>query len=156
MTPTRGGGATAAIERLDELRSERVDPLVGESEQAGLGFVRRLAEEWASGRNRFDRPGEAFFAATLGGRMVGVCGLNIDPYTSAPKVGRVRHLYVRLEYRHLGVGRQLVGEIIRVARDSFEHLRLRTSNPAAARLYERMGFRRCDGAADCTHVMELS
>ena len=145
----------AMIARLDDLRPESVTPLVAESERAGLGFVRRLAEEFASGRNRFDRPGEALFAATLSERMIGVCGLNIDPYTSAPKVGRVRHLYVLVEHRHLGVGRQLVGEIIRVARESFEHLRLRTNNPAAARLYERMGFRRCDAADDCTHLMDL-
>ena len=144
------------IERLDELPPEGVGPLVSESEQAGLGFVRRLAEEWASGRNRFDRPGEALFAATLDGRMIGVCGLNIDPYAPGPKVGRVRHLYVLVRHRHLGVGRQLVGEVIRVARDSFEKLRLRTNNPAAARLYERMGFRRSDGAADCTHLMDFS
>ena len=91
------------IERLDELPPEGVGPLVSESEQAGLGFVRRLAEEWASGRNRFDRPGEALFAATLDGRMIGVCGLNIDPYAPGPKVGRVRHLYVLVRHRHLGV-----------------------------------------------------
>jgi len=155
MTPTRGDDVGAVIERLDELRPESINSLVAESEQAGHGFVRRLAEEFSSGRNRFDRPGEALFAATLRGRMVGVCGLNIDPYASAPAVGRVRHLYVLIEHRHLGVGRQLVGEIIRVARESFETLRLRTNNPAAARLYERMGFRRCDAADDCSHLMEL-
>jgi GNAT superfamily N-acetyltransferase len=144
------------IERLHELPPKSVELLVGEREQAGLGFVRRLVDEWASGQNRFDHPGEAFFAATLAGRLVGVCGLNIDPYTSAPRAGRLRHLYVLIEHRHLGVGRQLVGEIIRAARDGFESLRLRTSNPAAARLYEGMGFRRCDATDDRTHVMELS
>jgi ribosomal protein S18 acetylase RimI-like enzyme len=144
------------IERLHALHPESIKPLVAESEQAGLTFVRRLAEEWASGRNRFDRPGEAFVAATLDGQIVGVCGLSIDPYTSAPRVGRVRHLYVPVEHRHLGVGRQLVVEIIRVARDSFETLRLRTNNPAAARLYELTGFRRCEGEHDCTHIMDLS
>src|SRR5882672_6865776 len=107
------------IERLHDLRPERVAPLVAESEQAGLGFVRRLAEEFVNGRNRFDRPGEALFAATLAGRTIGVCG-------------------------------RLVGEVIRAARASFENLRVRTNNPAAARLYERMGFRRGD-ASDCTH-----
>ena len=143
------------IERLHDLRPERVAPLVAESERADLSFVRRLVEEFVSGRNRFDRPGEALFAATLAGRTIGVCGLNVDPYASGPKVGRVRHLYVLMEHRHLGVGRQLVGEVIQVARASFENLRLRTNNPAAARLYERMGFRRCD-ASDCTHLMQLS
>jgi hypothetical protein len=80
------------IERLSELPSEGFGPLVAESEQAGLRFVRRLAEEWAGGRNRFDRPGGACFAALVDGRMVGVCGLNVDPYAAEPGVGRVRHL----------------------------------------------------------------
>jgi predicted GNAT family acetyltransferase len=41
------------------------------------------------------------------------------------------------------------------ARSRFVGLHLRTENPAAARLYERLGFRRV-GAGDYTHVMELS
>lgn len=129
---------------------------MAESEQAGWRFVRRLAEEWASGQNRFDRPGEALFAALVDGRMIGVCGLNVDPYAAGPGVGRVRHLYVRSDCRGLGVGRRLVGEVIEAARGRFDTLRLRTENPAAARLYERMGFRRSTGVADCTHLMELA
>ena len=148
-------GVTAFIERLSDLSSDRVGPLVAESEQAGWRFVRRLAEEWAGGRNRFDRPGEALFAGLIDGRMIGVCGLNVDPYAAEGRVGRVRHLYVLSAYRQHGVGRQLVGEIIATARGAFDTLRLRTENPAAARLYERLGFRRSTGVADCTHLMEL-
>jgi GNAT superfamily N-acetyltransferase len=143
------------IERLIELPPDRIAPMAAESERAGLRFVRRLAEEWAAGRNRFDRTGEALFAALLDERMIGVCGLNVDPYTTAPRVGRVRHLYVMSTHRRLGVGRRLVGEVIEAARRSFDHLRLRTDNPAAARFYERIGFRRCSEVADCTHLMAL-
>jgi GNAT superfamily N-acetyltransferase len=143
------------IERLSELPSEAFGPLVAESEQAGLRFVHRLVEEWASGRNRFERPGEACFAALVDGRIVGVCGLNVDPYTAEPRVGRVRHLYVLSAYRKLGVGERLVGEVIAASRGQFGILRLRTQNETAARLYERMGFRRCADLADCTHLMEL-
>lgn len=143
------------IERLSELPSEAFGPLVAESEQAGLRFVHRLVEEWASGRNRFERPGEACFAALVDGRIVGVCGLNVDPYTVEPRVGRVRHLYVLSAYRKLGVGERLVGEVIAAGRGQFGILRLRTQNETAARLYERMGFRRCPDLADCTHLMEL-
>lgn len=145
----------AVIERLSDLPADRLGPLVAESEQVGLRFVRRLAEEWVSGRNRFDRPGEAFFAASMDGRLVGVCGLNADPYAAAPGVGRVRHLYVLAAHRHLGIGRRLVAEVIAAARGPFDTLRLRTENLAAARLYEGMGFRPCPGAADCSHLMEL-
>ena len=143
------------IERLSELPSEAFDPLVAETEQAGLRFVHRLVEEWASGRNRFERPGEACFAALVDGRIVGVCGLNVDPYTAEPRVGRVRHLYVLSAYRKLGVGERLVAEVIAAGRGQFGILRLRTQNETAARLYERMGFRRCADLADCTHLMEL-
>jgi GNAT superfamily N-acetyltransferase len=144
------------LERLHESPAGGLGALIAESEAAGLRFVRRLAEEWASGANRFDRPGEALLVARIAGDVVGVCGLNVDPYVAEPRVGRVRHLYVLAAHRRQGVGRQLVNKVIETARDRFERLRLRTVNPEAARLYENLGFRRSVGGRDCTHVMELS
>jgi GNAT superfamily N-acetyltransferase len=145
-----------AIERVSELPAEVAEVLAREADRAGLGFVRRLLEEWASGRNRFDRPGEAFFVARIKGELVGVCGLNVDPYAAAPSVGRVRHLYVLSASRQRGVGARLVDEVVAAARGAFDTLRLRTENSTAARLYERMGFRRGVGIADCTHIMDVS
>ena len=142
------------IERLNESPGDCLGALIAESEQQGLLLVRRLAEEWASGANRFERPGEALFVARLAGQVVGVCGLNVDPYATEPNVGRVRHLYVLLAYRRLGVGRQLVTEVMATARGRFARLHLRTNNPAAAQLYESLGFRRCVGAGDFTHIKE--
>ncbi|PYN03818.1 MAG: GNAT family N-acetyltransferase, partial [Candidatus Rokuibacteriota bacterium] len=109
---------------------------------------------WAAGVNHFDRPGEALFVARDGERVIGVGGLNIDPYAATGNVGRVRHLYVLAAHRRRGIGERITAEIIAAARGRFENLRLRTSNPAAARLYERLGFRRTDDA-DCTHVMRI-
>ncbi len=143
------------IERLRGAPADCLEILIAESEQQGLRFVRRLAEEWASGANRFDRPGEVLLVATVDGQVVGVCGLNVDPYAAEPKVGRVRHLYVLLAHRRLGVGEQLVAAVIAAARGRFVGLHLRTGNPAAARLYERLGFRRRVDRDDCTHVMPL-
>lgn len=143
------------IERLTEASADLFDALVAESESAGYRFVRRLADEWASGANRFDRPGEALFAAWMNGRLIGACGLNVDPYTSAPGVGRVRHLYVLTDCRRSGIGRRLVERVLGAASGRFDRLRLSTQNPAAAQLYERLGFERRLGAADHTHLMEL-
>ncbi len=128
-----------SIERISDLTAGQVAALVAESEAQGSRFVRRLAEEWASGANRFDRPGEALFVARDEERIVGVGGLNIDPYTTEPTVGRVRHLYVLTAYRRLGIGRRIVEEIIE-----------------AARLYERLGFHPRADIAHCTHAMEMS
>ena len=107
-------------------------------------------------RESFDRPGEALFGMWVGGQLVAVCGLNVDPYGGDHRIGRVRHLYVQSACRRLGVGRDLVTQAIGAARGHFDTLRLRTANPAAARLYEALGFRSTERTvADSTHVMEL-
>jgi len=129
--------------------------LIAESEAGGLRLVRRLVDEWTSGANRFERPGEALFIARIAGEIVGVCGLNLDPYAAAPTTGRVRHLYVLLAHRRRGVGRRLMAEVVTAARGRFERLHLRTQNPAAAALYERLGFQRRDDIADSTHLLDL-
>jgi GNAT superfamily N-acetyltransferase len=155
--PLRGASepSPASIEALHELTPERISELLVDSEAAGSRIVRRLVDDWIAGTNRFDRPGEALFGVSMAGRLVGVCGLNVDPYTADPRVGRVRHLYVLTTCRGHGVGRQLVARVVEVATDRFDSLRLRTNNPAAARLYEAAGFRTC-AEGECTHVLDLS
>jgi GNAT superfamily N-acetyltransferase len=143
------------VERLTGLPPEALAALVADSEQAGWRFLRRLADEWAAGANRFDRPGEALFGAWAGGRLVGVCGLNVDPYAADPGVGRVRRLYVLAECRRLGVGRRLVQAVLDAGRGRFGSLRLRTESPQAAAFYERLGFRRLVGVPECTHGLDL-
>jgi GNAT superfamily N-acetyltransferase len=154
-----GGGSEsspALFERLHELPPARVGDLLADSEAAGSRIVRRLVDEWADGTNQFDRPGEALFGALMAGRLVGVCGLNVDPYAGDARVGRVRHLYVLTPLRRHGVGQQLVARVIEAAGDRFESLRLRTNNEAAARLYEAIGFRARDEAGEYTHAMDLA
>jgi GNAT superfamily N-acetyltransferase len=147
--------AEVSVDRLHDLPPDRLADLVTESEKAGFRFMRRLVEDWESGANRYAQPGEALFAAILGGRIIGVCGLNSDPYRCGGRVGRVRHLYVAVEFRRRGIGRLLVAVVVRTARNAFEQLRLRTDSEPAARFYEVLGFRRCAGEADCTHALEL-
>src|SRR2546430_16406637 len=113
------------VERIIDLAPASLSTLDDEGERSGLRFVRRLTADWASGTNRFDRPGEALYAARINGEIVGACGLNVDPYTAEGRVGRVRHLYVLEAYRRHGVGRQLVAEVIGAARRSLGRLQPR-------------------------------
>jgi GNAT superfamily N-acetyltransferase len=153
------GGAEAQMEvvvaRLSDMPADAFAPLVAESEREGWRFVRLLADEWAAGTNRFDRPGEALFAAWVDGAFVGVCGLNADPYGADPAVGRVRRLYVLRAFRGRGVGRHLVQAVIQSARARFRSLRVRTENAAAGRLYGQLGFVPAVGVPDCTHTLVL-
>ena len=144
---------TAVVVRpLDD--AEALADLARDAEQDGHRMVSHLMGEWRDGSNRYSAPGEQLYAAAIDDRIVGVCGLNIDPYAEAPAVGRVRHLYILQAHRRLGVGRQLVAAVLDAARGRFRCVRLRTTNPAAARLYESLGFRPSAGQPDCTHLLE--
>jgi GNAT superfamily N-acetyltransferase len=142
--------------RLEEPPPDRLAGLVVESEREGFAFVRRLVDEWESGGNRFDRAGEGLFAAVADGRVVGVCGLNVDPYLAGGRVGRVRHLYVAAGFRRRGIGTALVRAVIMEARGTFDRLRLRTASEPAVRFYESLGFRRTDDEPDCTCALPLA
>ncbi len=103
-------------------------------------MVRRLWKEWKNGGNRFALPGEALFGAFAGDTLVGVCGLNRDPYAGRPDVGRLRHLYVHREHRRAGAGRALVRRVFQAAQPHFALLELRTITPEADAFYRHLGF----------------
>jgi ribosomal protein S18 acetylase RimI-like enzyme len=142
------------IARLYDLPTDLVD-LVAESEAEGFQFLGRLANDWHNGVNCFSRPGEAFFAAVAEGRTVGICGLNIDPYIGNNRIGRVRHLYVAVEFRRRSIGTNLVSTVIEASQGTFNRLRLRTETESAAKFYEALGFRCVSAEVGCTHVLDL-
>lgn len=115
-------------------------PLVQESEREGFHFLARLRREFQDGANRFDAPGEALLGCRRGAELIAVGGLNRDPYSPDPRVGRLRHLYVSAAHRRSGVGRMLVDALVEAARPHFGVLRLRTDTRAAAAFYESLGF----------------
>ena len=145
-----------AIERIERLPIDRLNRLVHEAAAAGFHALSRLVAEWQLGRNRFDQSGEAIFIATDNENIVGVCGLNLDPYLSDPTVGWVRHLYVALDHRRNGIGSRLVREVMGVAMGRFARLRLRTDSPDADAFYRFLGFMRFTAEAACSHQVVLN
>lgn len=130
---------------------EHIAPLAIEAEGEGHGFVRRLLDDWRIGSNRFDAPGEALFIDVEKDNVLGTCGLNVDPYLNDPRVGRIRHLYVRRDSRRQGVATRLLAATLRAAAGRFDRLRLRTENPVAGSFYERRGFEPVCGDSTATH-----
>jgi GNAT superfamily N-acetyltransferase len=143
-----------AITRITDLDVAALQRLRTESSREGFKFMERLCEEWASGANRFDAPGEVLFLAIADGQVVGVCGLNRDPYAQDARIGRVRRLYVLPTHRRSGVGQALLEAVIAYAHDHFDLLRLRTE--AADDFYTAHGFRRDVSDSEATHVLELT
>ena len=113
-----------------------------EADAQGHPFVARTREAWLDGRDRFDRPGEVFFLVFDGERLVGMGGLSIDPHLGDGSAARLRHVYVRSEYRRRRLAVTIVDRCLAHARaaGSFNRVRLRTFNPVAAALYEALGF----------------
>lgn len=126
-------------------------PLAKLADAEGHRMVSHLIADWRSGANAFDRPGEALFAAAADGSVVGVCGLNVDPYADDESVGRVRRMYVDPAWRREGVGSALVERVLEQARGHFEVLHLRTASSEAAAFYRSQGFADVADDPTCTH-----
>jgi len=129
-----------------------LDLLLAEAQAESYDFVDSLVEDWENGDNCFDGPGEALYGCFEGGLLVGVGGLNLDPFAGDATLGRIRRVYVRQAWRNRGIGRALIAELIRKARQGFRAVRLRAENNDAARLYERMGFSPI-ASPDATHIL---
>jgi GNAT superfamily N-acetyltransferase len=128
--------------------------LAREARSEGYGFIDRLDQEWANGSNRFDRAGESLLGLIQGGMLVGIGGLNRDPYAGDAETGRIRHLYVRRVWRRTGLATRLMRELLARSDLIFSRVRLRTDNPQAKRLYEGLGFRPTD-EPQATHVRQV-
>jgi GNAT superfamily N-acetyltransferase len=106
----------------------------------GYDFVARWEAEWSSGAARFDGPGECLFLAIIENQLAGISGICCDPYQGEADVGRLRHVYVDPQFRSRGLASRLVRACVDCTGSHFRVIRLNTQNPAAARVYERLGF----------------
>ncbi|HLU22699.1 MAG TPA: GNAT family N-acetyltransferase [Bacillaceae bacterium] len=119
--------------------------------------IKRLVDEYTLGSNKFDKNGESLYIAKIDDEVVGIGGLNIDPYLNLSNVGRVRHLYVLRKNRGTGVGKKLLNTIIDEAKGYFRTIRLSsTEDPAAVNLYKECGFSKVEGIYKASHIFKVS
>ncbi|WP_434637904.1 GNAT family N-acetyltransferase [Klebsiella sp. I138] len=129
--------------------------LRSESLAQHFNMLRRLAENWQSGKNRFNAPGEKLLGAFVGGQLVGVCGLNIDPFSSQLRTGRIRHLYISESCRRQNIGQQLLVAVITHSGTWFDFLNTHAP-PSAWPFYESLGFRPVYDEPRVTHRLFCS
>jgi GNAT superfamily N-acetyltransferase len=97
-----------------------------------------LAEEWASGRGRFDGPGELLAAAIEGSMLAGIGGMSRDPVV--PEALRMRRFYVYPPYRRRGVGRAMARFLLERPEVGRRPVTLNAPQREAARFWEALGF----------------
>ena len=132
-----------------------VHNLADESKREGFDFIKRTIDDWQSRTNDFSQPGEKLWGLVAGTELIGIGGLNRDPYTKDLNAGRVRHLYIRQTYRRMGYATLIMNAIISQAKRQFTMLRLFTDNPAASEFYEKLGFQITTGDK-VSHVLILT
>jgi GNAT superfamily N-acetyltransferase len=139
ITPTEPGFAALRTESLAQ----------------NINMLRRLAENWQNGVNRFNAPGEKLLGAFKYGHLVGVCGLNLDPFSQLPRAGHIRHLYIGEHHRRQGIGHQLLVSVITHSSTSFDFLNTHAPSTAWS-FYENLGFRPVYDEPQVTHRLFCS
>jgi GNAT superfamily N-acetyltransferase len=108
-----------------------------------------LAREWASGANRFDRPGEALVAAYDAGTLVAMGAMSHDP--NIADALRMRRFYVSPRYRRRGVGKLIAHTLLDRPEVARRKVTLNAPHAEAARFWESLGFVR-DVSDGHTHI----
>lgn len=128
------------IIRVIEALPDGFDALLAEAVAEGVRNMTLLADQWASGEERFDGPDEGLFAGILGGELAAIGGVTIETGAGEPAM-RMRRLYVRPAFRRSGLGRVLAGAMMQ---QGFAAAPLLTANArataAAPVFWEAMGF----------------
>lgn len=142
------------ISSVQHLKVEQLEPLVLQSEQEGFRHLRRLVNEYEAGENTFSQKGEGLYFAKEDEQIIGVIGLNQDPF-SDHSTGRIRRLYVHPAYRHLGIGKQLVQKVTSEAKKFYNILVLHTDTEQASQFYLALGFKQENTDAHRSHYKVL-
>jgi len=144
------------IKKITDIRSAGLDQILTESQKNGYGMIERLITEWESGATDFSGENEAYFAYEKHGEVLGVGGINEEPYLRIKEYGRMRHLYVLKKWRRKGVGREIVSATIEFAKDHYNLMTLMTPKDGSADVfYESLGFKKCDSLERVSHTLIL-
>lgn len=132
-----------------------IHPLLQPSLDEGYTFLQRLWDEYQSGINRFDTEGAILLGVKADEQIIGVGGVQKDPYLNQQMIGRIQHLYILSAYRRTGVGRHLMHTLIDHARSHFTILTLRTLTEHGSAFYNSLGFSSQPRFASATHWLVL-
>ena len=141
------------IQKVVKIPFEGFTTLLEESEQEGHQFLRRLEVQWLNGKNSFSLEGEGFYKAMNNEELIGLGGINQDPYSNKSNIGRIRRFYIKKSWRQQGVGSLLLIHILTNHGLYFDEINLRTDSPIASSFYEKNGFEKTANQLNITHKL---
>lgn len=139
------------ILRVFDALPDDFEALRADAADEGWRHMDRLADDWESGADRYDKPGEALFTAFVEGELAGIGGLTREPSDPDGDALRARRLYVSPRFRKSGVGGALVSAIIQEAFQNASRLNVNAGRDSPA-FWDHLGFARVDADA-FTHAL---
>jgi ribosomal protein S18 acetylase RimI-like enzyme len=141
------------IKEITDIHTVDLSGLLEESRRNHQRMIVKLIEQWESGENDFGKENEKYWGYFSEDRLIGVGGVNEDPYLKKNIYGRMRHLWVLEAFRRRGIGKALVVQAIEFSKNHYETMTLRTPKDGSADLfYEKLGFERCDWLENVSHI----
>ncbi|HDR7277518.1 TPA: GNAT family N-acetyltransferase [Bacillus paranthracis] len=114
--------------------------LVQESKEEGFNFLIKLKSEYKNKTNTFNKTGECLYGIFQEGKLIGIGGLNEDPYSENNKIGRLRRFYIAKDYRRIGLGNLLLKQLLSHAEKYFKVVVLHTDTKQGDAFYIANGF----------------
>lgn len=143
------------IQQIEDLMIYEHEYLVQESKDEGFYFLIKLISEYENKINTFNKTGECLYGIFHGEKLIGIGGLNEDPYIINNKIGRVRRFYIAKEYRRKGLGRLLLVRIISDAKKYFNIVVLNTDTVQGDKFYTSIGFVKGTKYMGASHYLDL-
>lgn len=128
------------IQQIEELIKYEHDYLVQESKEEGFNFLIKLKSEYKNKTNTFNKTGECLYGIFQEEKLIGIGGLNEDPYSENNKIGRLRRFYISKDYRRIGLGNLLLKQLLSHAEKYFKVVVLHTDTKQGDTFYIANGF----------------
>ncbi len=128
------------IQQIENLMKYEFKYLVQESKEEGFNFLKKLINEYENELNTFNKSGECLYGIFQGEKLIGIGGLNVDPYTENNKIGRLRRFYIAKDYRRIGLGKLLLNKLLSHAEKYFKVVVLHTDTKQGDVFYTANGF----------------
>lgn len=143
------------MKQIKNLSQLDLTHLIKESKEEGFYFLPKLVDEYKNKTNTFSKMGECLYGIFQGDALIGIGGINQDPYTKTETIGRLRRFYISKAYRRKGLGNLLLKRILSDAREHFQIVVLYTDTERASQLYTSNGFLKSEEYKGSTHYVKL-
>nr|WP_242213412.1 GNAT family N-acetyltransferase [Bacillus cereus group sp. BfR-BA-01383] len=128
------------MKKFEDVLKYEINHLVQESKEEDFNFLAKLVNEYETGINTFNKTGECLYGIFQEEMLIGIGGLNKDPYTEDNKIGRLRRFYISKDYRRIGLGKLLLNRLLSHAEKYFQIVVLHTDTKQGDMFYTANGF----------------